>query len=113
MGWRIPKFPNSWQNAFGPKLFQMLIDWHIEAHMRASQEKLNLFFATSVKEYTAHKPKWKSQRAWQLSPASTGSTTKSTTVKTTTLEDDGDYEECTKKRICLWKSRRVITEKKE
>ena len=40
-GWQIPKFPDSWQAAFGPKLFQMLIDWHIEAHKKASQEKLN------------------------------------------------------------------------
>ena len=26
-GWQIPKFPDSWKTAFGPKLFQMLIDW--------------------------------------------------------------------------------------
>ena len=29
-GWRIPKFPDSWKTAFGPKFFQMLIDWHTE-----------------------------------------------------------------------------------
>ena len=40
-GWRIPKFPDSWKTAFGPKLFQMLIDWHIEAHKKVSQEQLN------------------------------------------------------------------------
>ena len=112
-GWRIPKFPDSWQTAFGPKLFQMLIDWHIEAHKKASQEKLNSDIATSVKEYTARQPKQKSQHAQQPSPASTGSTTESTSAKTITFKDDGDYEECTKKHICLWKSCRVITEKKE
>ena len=91
----------------------MLIDWHIEAHKKASKEKLNLKFAMSVKEYTDWQPKWKFQCTRQSSPASTGTTTKSTTMKTITLEEDGDYEEHTKKHICLRKSPRVITEKKE
>ena len=59
-GWQIPKFPNSWKTAFGPKLFQMLIDWYIEVHKKVSQEKLNSEFATLVEEYTAHEPKQKS-----------------------------------------------------
>ena len=91
----------------------MLIDWHIEGHKKASQEKLNLDFAMSVEEYTARQPKWKSQCTQQPSPASTSHTTEYTTVKTIDLENGDDYEECTKKCICLWKSRRVITEKKE
>ena len=66
-----------------------------------------------VEEYTAHQPKQKSQCARQPSPASTGPTTEYTTVKTIDLENGDDYEEHTKKCICLWKSRWVITEKKE
>ena len=66
-GWRIPKFPNSWKTAFGPKLFQMLINWCTEVHKKASQEQLNKDFATSVKEYTAHQPKQKSRCAQQPS----------------------------------------------
>ena len=60
MGWRIPKFPDSWKTAFGPKLFHMLINWHTAAHKKAAQEQLNEYFATSVEEYTARQPKWKS-----------------------------------------------------
>ena len=37
-GWRIPKFPNSWKTAFGPKLFQMLINWRTAVHKKVSQE---------------------------------------------------------------------------
>ena len=104
-GWWIPRFPDSWKAAFGPKLFQMLIDWHIEAHKKASQEKLNEEFATSVKEYNACQPKQKSQRAQQPSKDSEGLAHEYTTVRHIDLEDGNEYEERVKKRIYLRKSR--------
>ena len=101
-GWRIPKFPDSWKTAFGPKIFHMLINWHTAAHKKASQEQLNEDFATSVEEYTARQPKWKSRRAQQPSKDPEGPTSECTTIQHIDLEDsDNDYE----------KSRQVVTEK--
>ena len=91
----------------------MLIDWHIEAHKKASQEQLNEDFATSVRECTACQPKRESRHAQQPSKDSADPATEYTTVQHIDLEDGNDYEECLKKRICLWKSCWVVTEKKE
>ena len=113
-GWRIPKFPNSWKTAFGPKLFQMLINWRTAAHKKASQEQLNEDFPTSMVEYTARQPKWKSRCAQQPpTPTEPDSpvTEQITTTRHIDLEDsDNNYNVCVKKRICLRKSRRVLTE---
>ena len=78
-GWRIPKFPDSWKTAFGPRLFQMLINWRTAAHKKASQEQLNEDFATSTEEYTTHQPKQKSRCAQQPSKEPEGLATKQTT----------------------------------
>ena len=74
-GWRIPRFPNSWKMAFGPKLFQMLINWRTAAHKKTSQEQLNEDFATLTVEYTAHQHKQKSCHAEQSPPEPEGPVT--------------------------------------
>ena len=66
--------------AFGPKLFQMLINWHTATHKKASQEQLNKDFATSTVEYTACQSKWKSHRAQQPPPEPEGPVTEQTTT---------------------------------
>ena len=111
-GWRIPKFPNSWKTAFGPKLFQMLINWRTAVHKKVFQEQLDEDFATSTVEYTARQPKWKSRCAQQPPPEPEGLVTElATTTRHIDLEDsDNNYDVRVKKRICLRKSRRVLME---
>ena len=113
-GWRIPKFPDSWKTAFGPKLFQMLINWCTAAHKKVSQEQLNEDFATSTVKYTARQPKRKSHHAQQPStPAEPEgpATEQITTTWHIDLEDsDNNYDVHVKKCICLRKSRRVLME---
>ena len=98
-GWRIPKFLDSWKTAFGPKLFQMLINWRIAAHKKASQEQLNEDFATSMEEYTARHSKRKARHAQQPSSEPEGQATKQTTVtQHIDLEDsDNNYDVHVKK----------------
>ena len=110
-GWRIPKFPDSWKTAFDPKLFQMLINWHIAAHKKVSQEQLNEDFATSTEEYTACQPKRKSRRAQQPSKEPEGLATVQTTTKHIDLEDsNNNYNMRIKKCICLRKTCYVVME---
>ena len=110
-GWRIPKFPDSWRTAFGPKLFQMLINWHTAAHKKASQEQLNMDFATSVEEYTARQPKRKSRHAQQPCKDPADPATEYTTVQHIDLEDGNNYKESIKKHICLRKTHCIVMEK--
>ena len=92
----------------------MLINWHTAAHKKVSQEQLNEDFATSMVEYTTRQPKRKSCRAQQPStPAEPEgpATEQTTTTWHIDLEDsDNNYDVRVKKRICLRKSCRVLTE---
>ena len=67
--------------AFGPKFFQMLINWRIAAHKKASQEQLNEDFATSTEEYTACQPKQKCRHVQQPSKEPEGPATEQTTTR--------------------------------
>ena len=109
-GRKIPRFPDSWKTAFGPKLFQMLINWRTAAHKKASQEQLNEDFATSTVEYTARQPKQKSRRAQQTPPEPECLVTKqTTTTRHIDLEDsDNNYDVCVKKCICLGKPAKFL-----
>ena len=110
-GWRIPKFPDSWKTAFGPKLFQMLINWHTATHKEVSQEQLNEVFATMTEEYTARQPKWEAHHAQQPSKEPEGQVTKQSTTRHIYLEDsNNNYDVHVKKCICLRKTRHIVTE---
>ena len=98
--------------AFSSKLFQMLINWRTAAHKKASQEQLSEDFATSTEEYTTRQPKWKSSCAQQPSKEPEGLVTEQTTTQHIDLEDsDNNYDMRIKKRICLRKTCRVVTER--
>ena len=114
--WSIPRFPDSWKQAFGAPLFKVLLDWRGAAHGGHTQKQLDAEFATVVEKFR---------------PGTNGKTKSRRTSKTGTGGDDGAEQdsdggdstsrnrksesstktESPRKRIRLLKSRRVITER--
>jgi hypothetical protein len=47
--WKILQFPDSWKQAFGPKLFKVMLDWWTHSlYHNSSQKTLNQDFALQV-----------------------------------------------------------------
>jgi hypothetical protein len=49
--WCIPRFPDSWKQAFGTPLFKVLLDWRGAAHGGHTQKQLDAEFATVVEKF--------------------------------------------------------------
>ena len=118
--WKIPRFPDSWKNAFGHSLFGLLLEWRSAASRGKSQGQLNSEYDTVVEKFRRdnprHKSKNRSSRRTSNSPAST-STTQSTSTTPSREDDDArsvssdEQKSQKRKRIRLNKTRRVITER--
>ena len=82
--WKIPRFPDSWKNAFGHSLFGLLLEWRSAACRGKSQGQLNSEYDTVVEKFRRDNPRHKSQtrssRRTSNSPASTSTTQSSSTT---------------------------------
>ena len=95
--WIIPHYPDGWKEAFGEKMFKVLMDWRKSACFHHKlQSDLNTNYALHVDSKSPKRSR-----------------------KTTTQEDEKDSQEDNtsapsspkKRRILLNKSRRVVTER--
>ena len=114
-GWYIPEFPESWEQSFGSKLFRLLQEWRSEAMFKkASQAKLNDNFATRVEMRKVQQRKRTGRRAKAPPDASQHAKSDDATEQPSSTKDTDGFavEDRQVKRICLRKSRRVVTEKK-
>jgi hypothetical protein len=116
--WSIPKYPDTWRQAFGGSLFKLLLDWRVEAHRGKSQTHLNDHFTTVVEQVRTGsagggRSKTKSRRA--SSTASKPSTAIGDLGAQGTDDNADDVQdrsgEPPRKRIRLQKSRRIVTER--
>ena len=114
-GWYIPEFPESWEQSFGSKLFCLLQEWRSEAMFKkASQAKLNDNFATRVEMRKVQQRKCTGRQAKAPPDASQHAKSDDATEQPSSTNDTDGFamEDRQVKRICLCKSRRVVTEKK-
>ena len=115
--WSIPKYPDTWKQAFGGSLFKLLVDWRTEAHRGKSQTQLNDNFTTVVEPVRANmagggRSKSKSRRTSTNTPPSGGTSEQLTTAGESNPDDGGERSgEPPRKRIRLQKSRRIVTER--
>jgi hypothetical protein len=111
----IPRFPDSWKEAFGPKLFGLLLQYRSAIIKGENQAWIDNNLALSVKEYNP-KPSRKNRRTAAGKPKTSNDTNEMTATSpaTTTSGDKPDAEEPSdsrpRKRIQLAKSRRVVTD---
>ena len=97
------------------EVFRLLQEWHSEAMFKkASQAKLNDNFATRVETRKAQQRKRTGRRAKAPPDASQHAKLDDATEQPSSAKDADRFEveDRQVKRICLRKSRRVVTEKK-
>ena len=95
--WIIPYFPDGWKEAFGNKLFKVLMDWRKSACFHHKlQSELNTNFALRVDT---------------KSPKRSRKTTIQEDEKDSQDDDASASSSPKKRRILLNKSRRVVTER--
>lgn len=105
--WFIPRFPDSWKQAIGAKLFAVLLQWRTAAVRQGlTQDQLNKDFEL-LTDSVPGAGKRKSRRA------PTSSTPEEATVdeEAPSTPPDDTANERPRKRIRLAKSRRVVTER--
>ena len=109
--WRIPRFPDSWRDAFGPKLFKVMIDWRSQAlYKHSSQKTLNDDYALKVESTAPKSPKRSRDRHSRRSKTQQGDVTNPQQSDEEEAGDRNDHDP-SRKRIRLQKTRRVVTEK--
>ena len=109
--WYVPRFPDSWKKALGPKLFQVLLNWRSSAIKGASQAQLDKDFALICEAVapTSAAARGNNKRKARRSPAG-DSVPADDDQADSEIQSTDDGSPAKRFRIRLSKSRRVVTE---